>query len=56
MRSPESIHASRMVGIIKWRDEQHKEKSRFVVKDFANTRDPTGDVCSSQRYSSGKSG
>ena len=22
-------------------DEQHKEKSRYVVKDFANTRDPT---------------
>ena len=22
-------------------DEQHKEKSRSVVKDFANTRDPT---------------
>ena len=67
MRSPESIHASRMVEINKWRergvverwsrqaamatggqffnarwvDEQHKEKSRYVVKDFANTRDPT---------------
>ena len=66
-RSPESIHASRMVEINKWRergvierwsrqaamatggqlfnarwvDEQHKEKSRYVVKDFANTRDPT---------------
>ena len=65
--SPESIHASRMVEIKKWRergvferwsrqaamtaggpmfnacwvDEQHKEKSRYVVKDFANTRDPT---------------
>ena len=25
----------------RWVDEQHKEKSRFVVKDFANTRDPT---------------
>ena len=24
-----------------WVDEQHKEKSRYVVKDFANTRDPT---------------
>ena len=22
-------------------DEQHKEKSRYLVKDFANTRDPT---------------
>ena len=22
-------------------DEEHKEKSRYVVKDFANTRDPT---------------
>ena len=67
MRSPESIHVSRMVGINKWRergvvekwsrqaamtaggqmfnacwvDEHHKEKSRYVVKDFANTRDPT---------------
>ena len=67
MRSPESIHASRMVEINKWRergvverwsrqaamtaggqmfnarwvDEQHKEKSRNVAKDFANTRDPT---------------
>ena len=67
MRSPESIHASRMVEINKWRergvverwsreaavtaggqminarwvDEQHKEKSRNVVKDFENTRDPT---------------
>ena len=68
IRSPESIHASRMVEIInKWRErgvverwsrqaamaaggqmfnarwvyEQHKEKSRCVVKDFANTRDPT---------------
>ena len=67
LRSPDSIHASRMVEINKWRergvverwsrqaameaggqmfnarwvDEQHKEKSRYVVKDFANTRDPT---------------
>ena len=67
LRSPESIHASRMVEINKWRergvierwsrqaamatggqmfnarwvDEQHKEKSRYVDKDFANTRDPT---------------
>ena len=67
MRSPESIHASRMLEINKWRergvverwsrqaamtasgqmfnarwvDEQHMEKSRYVVKDFANTRDPT---------------
>ena len=67
LRSPESIHASRMVEINKWRergvverwsrqaaiaargqlfnarwvDEQHKAKSRYVVKDFANTRDPT---------------
>ena len=67
LRSPESIHASRMVEINKWRergvierwsrqaamatggqlfnarwvDEQHKEKSRYAVKDFANTRDPT---------------
>ena len=67
LRSPESIHASRMVEINKWRergvierwsrqaamatggqlfnarwvDEQHKEKSRYVVKEFANTRDPT---------------
>ena len=67
LRSPESIQASRMVEINKWRergvverwsrqaaiatggkffnarwlDEQHKEKSRYVVKDFANTRDPT---------------
>ena len=24
----------------RWVDEQHKEKSRYVVKDFANTRDP----------------
>ena len=66
MRSPESIHASRMVEINKWRergvvekwsreaamaaggqlfnahwvDEEHKEKSRYVAKDFANTRDP----------------
>ena len=63
MKSPEPIHASRMVEINKWRergvverwsrqaamaaggqmfnarcmDEQHKEKSRYVVKDFANT-------------------
>ena len=67
LKSPESIHAYRMVEINKWRvrgvverwirqaamaaggqmfnarwvDEQHKEKSRYVVKDFANTRDPT---------------
>ena len=27
--------------IARWVDEQHKEKSRYVVKDFANTRDPT---------------
>ena len=25
----------------RWVDEQHMEKSRYVVKDFANTRDPT---------------
>ena len=25
----------------RWVDEQHKEKSRYVVKDFANIRDPT---------------
>ena len=25
----------------RWVDEQYKEKSRYVVKDFANTRDPT---------------
>ena len=25
----------------RWVDEHHKEKSRYVVKDFANTRDPT---------------
>ena len=25
----------------RWVDEQHKEKSRYVVKDSANTRDPT---------------
>ena len=25
----------------RWVDEQHKEKSRYVVKDFANTRNPT---------------
>ena len=63
LRSPESIQASRIVEINKWRergvierwsrqaamatggklfnarwvDEQHKEKSRYVVKDFANT-------------------
>ena len=24
----------------RWVDEQHKEKARYVVKDFANTRDP----------------
>ena len=64
MRSSQSIHASRMVEINKWRErgvaerwsrqaamtecsmhvgwmEQHKEKSKYVVKDFANTRDPT---------------
>ena len=67
LRSLESIHASRLVEINKWRergvierwcrqaamatggqlfnarwvDEQHKEKSRYVVNDFANTRDPT---------------
>ena len=67
LRSPESIHASRMVEINKWRErgvverwsrraamaagrqmftarwvnEQHKEKSRYVVKDFPNTRDRT---------------
>ena len=67
LRSLESIHASRMVEINKWRergvverwsrrqamtagvemfnarwvDEQHKEQSRYVVKEFANTRDPT---------------
>ena len=67
LRSPESIHASRMVEINKWRergvierwsrqaameaagqvfnarwvDEQQKEKLRYVVKDFENTRDPT---------------
>ena len=67
LRSPESIHASRILEINRWRergvierwsrqaamatggqlfnarwvDEQHKEKSRYVVKDFANTRDPT---------------
>ena len=67
LRSPESIHASRMVEINKWKergvvekwsreaavasngqmfnarwvDQQQKEKSRYVVKDFANTRDPT---------------
>ena len=66
LRSPESIQASRMVEINKWRDrgvvvrwsrqaameargqifnarwvdEQHKGKSRYVFKDFTNTRDP----------------
>ena len=25
----------------RWVDEQHKEKSRYAVKDFANTCDPT---------------
>ena len=25
----------------RWVDEQHKEESRFVVMDIANTRDPT---------------
>ena len=25
----------------RWVDEQHKEKPRYVVEDFANTRDPT---------------
>ena len=25
----------------RWVDERHKEKSRYVVKDFANTRGPT---------------
>ena len=25
----------------RWVEEQHKEKSRHVVKDFANPRDPT---------------
>ena len=25
----------------RWVDDQQKEKSRYVVKDFANTRDPT---------------
>ena len=25
----------------RWVDEQHKEKSQYVVKDFANTCDPT---------------
>ena len=25
----------------RWVDEQHKEKSRYLVKDFANTRDAT---------------
>ena len=25
----------------RWVDEQHKEKSQYVVKEFANTRDPT---------------
>ena len=25
----------------RWVDEQHKEKSRHVLKDFTNTRDPT---------------
>ena len=25
----------------RWEDEQRKEKSRYAVKDFANTRDPT---------------
>ena len=25
----------------RWVDEQHKEKSRHVAKDFANTRGPT---------------
>ena len=39
----------------RWVDEQHKEKSRYVVKDFANTRDPTM-FCSSQCYGSWKSG
>ena len=24
-----------------WVDEQHKEKSRYLVKDFASTREPT---------------
>ena len=25
----------------RWVDEKQKEKSRYVVKDFASTRDPT---------------
>ena len=25
----------------RWVDEQHKEKLRYVVKEFENTRDPT---------------
>ena len=25
----------------RWVDEQHKEKSQYVVEDFANTCDPT---------------
>ena len=33
----------------RWVHEQHKEKSRYVVKDFANTRDPTMFAAASDR-------
>ena len=39
-RSSSGIRVGHMFNA-RWVDEQHKEKSRYVVKDFANTRDPT---------------
>ena len=36
-----AIATGRKIFNARWVDEQHKEKSRYVVKDFANTRDPT---------------
>ena len=76
MRSPEPIHATRMVKIDKWRergvvdrwsreavmaaggqmfnarwvDEQHREKLRYVIKDIANTRDPTMFAAATQQW------
>ena len=33
--------AGRQIFTARWVNEQHKEKSRYVVKDFPNTRDRT---------------
>ena len=37
----EAVPSSGKMFPTRWVDDQHKEKSRYVVKEFANTRDPT---------------